>query len=107
MTTDDSNVIDSYTDEEALADGFLVRWDGPEMVNRITRAVFDHFTAPLGESAITGPVRNVTRLRAAVETVVKVPFDPDGWRAGIVDGRQLWLVPNEVGGFTLMFPEDY
>lgn len=35
--------------------------------------------------------------------------DADSWRVGTHEGKgkDLWLVPNEVGGLTLMFPEDY
>jgi len=29
----------------------------------------------------------------------------DGWRD--YQGKRLWLIPNEVGGLTLMFQEDY
>lgn len=107
MRTSDPNVVFSYTDAEAVADGVLVRWNGPEKVNRITRSVFDHFTAAIGSSLLTGPVTDVTRLARAVETVVKHDPDEGGWRTGTVEGRKLWLVPNEVGGLTLMFPEDY
>jgi len=31
----------------------------------------------------------------------------DGWRTGDYQGKRLWLIPNELGGLTLMFPEDY
>ena len=107
MNTDSSNVIYSYTDAEAVADGVLVRWCGPANVNRITRAVFDHFTESMGETPLTGPVTDVTRLSRVVDEMVKNPSDATGWRIGTVDGRTLWLVPNEVQGLTLMFPEDY
>jgi hypothetical protein len=46
-------------------------------------------------------------MAQVVEIMVKQAEDEDGWRKGTVDGRELWLVPNEVGGLTLMFPEDY
>jgi hypothetical protein len=107
MNTSEPNVIFAYTDAEAVADGVLVRWNGPAKVNRITRTVFDHFTEAMGESPMTGPVTDVGRLTKAVEAMVKETPDKDGWRTGTVDGHELWLVPNEVGGLTLMFPEDY
>jgi hypothetical protein len=105
MQTDE--VISSYTDAEAIADGVLVQWSGPARVNRITRAVFDTFTDPMGESPLTGPLTNVGRLVRIIDTLVKKTADEDGWRKGSGEGRELWLVPNEVGGLTLMFPEDY
>jgi len=46
-------------------------------------------------------------LMAAIRTVLQRPPDGDGWRTGDYQGKRLWLVPNEVGGLTLMFPEDY
>ncbi len=92
------NVIFSYTDTQALADGVLVSLDWTP-VNRITRAVFDHF-APLMEFRGRG-------LRGAIITMLALKPDEDGWRCGSYEGKELWLVPNEVDGLTLMFPEDY
>jgi hypothetical protein len=100
------NVIFGYTDAEAVQDGFLVAIrHGP--VNRVARAVFDHFTASMGSSSVTGPVTDVTRLMRAVESMLKLEADGDGWRTGAYEGKTLWLTPNEVGGLTLMFPEDW
>ena len=100
------NVIFAYTDAEAVRDGVLVAIrHGP--VNRVTRAVFDHFTASMGSSPATGPVTDVSRLMRAVATMLELEADGDGWRTGSCDGKTLWLTPNEVGGLTLMFPEDW
>ena len=105
-TQEPENVISAYTDAEALDDGVLVAIRcGP--VNRVTRAVFDHFTASMGSSPVTGPVTDVGRLMRAVEAMLKLEADGDGWRTGSYDGKTLWLTPNEVGGLTLMFPEDW
>lgn len=100
------SVIFAYTDREALADGVLVAVrHGP--VNRVTRAAFDRFTHPMGRSPITGPVTDVTRLMEAIRSMLERKPDADGWRTGTYDGTELWLVPNEIGGLTLMRPEDY
>ncbi len=100
------NVISTYTDAQALDDSVLVAIQrGP--VNRVTRAVFDHFTAAMGDSPVTGPVTDVTRLMRAVESMLTLDADGDGWRTGAYEGKTLWLVPNEVKGLTLMFPDDY
>ena len=40
--------ISVYTDAEALEDGFLVQITGDGGVNRVTRAVYDHFVQPIG-----------------------------------------------------------
>jgi hypothetical protein len=39
--------------------------------------------------------------------MLKVEPDEDAWRTGAYEGKELWLLPNEVGGFTLLFPDDY
>lgn len=99
----DENVIFSYTDREAVEDGVLVPWDGSHNVNRITRAVFDHF-AP---AANDGRATDLERLRAAVEAMAALEPDANGWRTGSYDKEDLWMIPNEVGGLTLMYPSDY
>ena len=100
------NVISAYTDADALADGVLVQiYAAP--VNRVTRTVFDHFTSLLGSSPVTGPVTDIGALLRAIRVMLEVKPDEDGWRCGTYEGKELWLVPNEVKGLTLMFPEDY
>jgi hypothetical protein len=106
MTQEPQNVIASYTDAEAVEDGFLVAMDALP-VNRVTRAVFDHFTQRMGSSPLTGVVIDITPLRRVIQTMLAVEADTDGWRVGAYEGKDLWLVPNEVSGLTLMFPEDY
>jgi hypothetical protein len=106
MAQEPENVISSYTDAQALEDGVLVAWDTLP-VNRVTRAVFDHFTHSMGCSPITGAVIDITPLRRVVQTMLAVEADEGGWRVGAYAGKPLWLVPNEVSGLTLMFPEDY
>ena len=105
--TDDANVIYSYTDRQAVEDGVLVPVDGEGQVNRVTRAVFDHFTESMGSSAHTGPVINITPLTRVIRKVLRELPDEDGWRKLTYQGKELWLVPNEVRGLTLMFPDDY
>ena len=105
-TQEPENVIFAYTDAEALDDGVLVAIRCGS-VNRVARAVFDHFTTSMGSSPVTGPVTDVTRLMRAIESMLKLEADTDGWRTGSYDGKTLWLTPNEVGGLTLMFPEDW
>jgi len=105
--TDDANVIYSYTDRQAVEDGVLVPVDGEGQVNRVTRAVFDHFTESMGSSALTGPVIDITPLKEVIREILRASPDEDGWRKLTWQGKELWLVPNEVRGLTLMFPDDY
>ena len=106
MAQEAENIIVSYTDAQALEDGVLVAWDTPP-INRVTRSVFDHFTHPMGNSPLASVVIDITSLRRVVQTMLAIEADADGWRVGAYEGKPLWLVPNEVSGLTLMFPEDY
>ena len=96
--------ISVYTDAQAIEDGFLVQITGEGSVNRVTRAVYDHFVQPIGDPRFQ--MWDVTPLMAAIRAIRALEPD-DGWRVGDYQGKRLWLIPNEVGGLTLMFPEDY
>ena len=100
-------VVVEYTDKQALEDGVLVSVPGEGKVNRVTRAVFDHFAKPVGSTPLTGQVTDITPLQDAIRAMLKIEPDKDAWRTGTYEGKEMWLVPNEVGGFTLLFPEDY
>ena len=106
MAQEPENIIFSYTDAQALEDGVLVEVDDLQ-VNRVTRAVFDHFTRPMGGSTATGVVTDITPLREVIQRMLAVESDAHGWPLVAYEGKELWLVPNEVSGLTLMFPEDY
>jgi hypothetical protein len=96
--------ISVYTDAQALDEGVLVVVPGEGGVNRVTRAVFDHFAKQTGDPAL-GEF-DLSPLQTAITAILAIVPD-DGWRIGTHEGKTLWLIPNEVGGLTLMFPEDY
>src|SRR5690242_3707042 len=96
--------ISVYTDQQALDDGVLVAVSGDGGVNRVTRAVFDHFTRPNGDDRHAVP--DITLLQDAIHALLALT-PRDGWRTGTYQEKELWLIPNEVRGLTLMFPEDY
>ena len=96
--------ISTYSDKEAIEDDILVEIPGDGGVNRVTRAVFDEFVTPIGDPR--HKVLNLTPLMDAIRAMLKIEPD-DGWRTGTYQEKELWLIPNEVGGLTLMFPEDY
>jgi hypothetical protein len=104
MAEEPENIIFEYTDAQAIEDGVLVEVRCGA-VNRVTRAVFDHFARPMG----IAPVEqfDFTPVTAAIRAVLGVTPDEDGWRKSTYEGKELWLVPNEVRGLTLMFPDDY
>jgi hypothetical protein len=109
-------VISSYTDAEAVEDGFLVELrTGVAFqnfpVNRMTRHLFDELQpfveaeTPLFDGDFNRALASILRTKCSFAT-----GDP-GNTGEIGDiyriPPNLWLVRNEVGGFTLMFPEDY
>jgi hypothetical protein len=100
----DADVISVYSDQQAIEDGLLVAIPGPGLVNRVTRPVFDHFVKPVGDPG--HQVTDITPLMDAIRYMSKVTPD-DCWRTGDYQEKRLWLIPNEIGGLTLMFPEDY
>ena len=96
--------ISIYTDEDAVEDGVLVPVAGDGAVNRVTRPVFDQFVKPIGDPHSNA--FDLTPLTDAIRAVLNAP-DADGWRIATYNGLTLWLIPNETGGLTLMFPDDY
>src|SRR5436309_10014128 len=80
-------VIFTYTDAQAVEDGVLVAVPFAP-VNRVTRAVFDHFARPMGTSPATGAVIDITPVRKVIETMLAVEPD-DGWRSGAFEGKDL------------------
>ncbi len=96
-------IVSRYPDQEAVDDGVLVVVNGEGRVNRVTRAVFDKYTEELGG----GVVRDCTKLlNDIIPHMVAQPVDRE-WRVGEWEQVKLWLLPNEVNGYTLMFPSDY
>ena len=93
--------IDVYTDAQALGDGVLVDI-GPlavhfhgRPVNRMTGGLWGDFKPfALDGAALARTLR--VKLRYAF-------FRGDIWQ--VPPG--LWLIENEIGGWTLMRPEDY
>jgi hypothetical protein len=96
--------ISVYTDAHALEDGVLVPVRGEGEVNRVTRAVFDYCAKPTGDPGL-GEF-DLSLLLAAITAILAI-MPEDGWRIDTHKGKTLWLIPNEIGGLTLMFPEDY
>ena len=117
-------VISTYTDADALEDGQIIDLSGGRLVSdrvderrgaRVTLGLFSVFHAMAERKGETGKDADETaRIACALmfRAMLRKPADPDGWRTSEArqDGEsigQVWLIPNEVGGLTLMRPEDY
>jgi hypothetical protein len=106
---DGFEVVSTYSDDQAVEDGILVDMVGtaPFPVNRVTTAVWDHFTRSIG-----GVMTDVTQIRQVIEKLLAVPLK-DGWHIAEINGKKLWAMPNETThrngkpGWTVMFPSDY
>lgn len=102
-------VVSEYTDAQAVDDGVLVNvelfgWKAGDLkpINRITSAIWEAIKEESG-GEITDKTSQIG-YRMAVAAQQKLE---DDWYTGEYEGKKLWLVPNELGGRTLMFPEDY
>ena len=111
------DVISTYSDSQAIDDGFLIAVNAKD---RCSLALWEHLRerCPITES----PTRKPDELRddyALFECVRVLHSHGDIAReiyeknigGGIADtmefGKKAWILPNENGGLTLMFPEDY
>jgi hypothetical protein len=90
----------SYGDSQAVADGYLIPVPfGP--FSRVTRRAWITFTdgAKSADQAIEA-------LEHAWSLALARPADACGVRVLRHSGRVMWLVPNELGGLTMMLPDD-
>ena len=109
-------VISTYTDADAIEDGVLVELQARVTfrglpVNRMTRHLFDNLMpfveagAPLINPDLNQALASILRTKCSF-----AQGDP-GNTGEIGDiyriPPKLWLVRNEVGGWTAMYPEDY
>jgi hypothetical protein len=125
------DVIYSYSDEQAVEDGVLVRLTP---VDRVTIAAWVWLEAQLAAANDNEVPDDEPRATAAAWIAehgtearrvwdknigggvyqLRTGYEGNTWRsfhttdeAEYVDITHLWLIPNEVGGMTLMFPSDY
>jgi len=109
-------VIYAYTDRDAVEDGFLVELHMPARflefpINRMTRHLFDDL-APFVEAKAAPFNGDLSRALASIlQTKCSFAQGDPGNTGEIGDIHRippnLWLVRNEVGGWTAMYPEDY
>ena len=124
------DVIYSYGDEQAVEDGVLV---AVSKIDRVTIAAWvwleaqiaaDHGgEVPDDEPRATATAWIAEHGKRAAEVwnenidggvfQLRTGYEGNTWRSfhatdeAEADITHLWLIPNEVGGMTLMFPSDY
>ena len=109
-------VISTYTDAQALDDGLLVELPTGIVfrglpINRMTRHLFDELL-PFAEAEATLFDGDLDRALALILRTKCTFASGDPGNTGEIGDihripPNLWLVRNEVGGWTTMFPEDY
>jgi len=109
-------VISTYTDAQALDDGLLVELPTGIVfrglpINRMTRHLFDELL-PFVEAEATLFDGDLDRAVASILRTKCTFASGDPGNTGEIGDihripPNLWLVRNEVGGWTTMFPEDY
>lgn len=97
----DADIIDAYTDEQAIEDGVLIPVQFGS-ISRVTRTVLYEFTQK---------DKSLERFNEFVEAVMKEfesqRNEKEDWFYSIeIDGSKYFVVDNS-NGFTLMKPEDY
>jgi hypothetical protein len=94
-------LIDAYTDGDALRDGVLLDISGLQikvggrLINRVTQAVWQQECHAQ---------KDVLQDRLVNHWLPTARADQD-WL--ILADSKLWLIPNETGGYTLLYPSDY
>jgi hypothetical protein len=123
----EDDVIYSYGDDVAVEDGILV---AVSKIDRVTIAAWVWLEAQLAthhgdevpddEPRATATTWIAEHRKRAAEVwnenigggVFQLAYDSKAMRVIAIDPHDemsgsLWLIPNEVGGMTLMFPSDY
>lgn len=104
MTDDfwkDTEIIDVYSDEQAIEDGVLIPIDFRD-INRVTRTVLEDFK---GDNAVEVFLAFMNEVLKKFRENAK--RNPSEWFQGIeIAGRKYFICFNG-NGFTLMKPEDY
>lgn len=112
----EGDVIFRYTLADAERDGLAVRnqWADP-LISHVTIGVWNQYAGRMDDGPPAPKVIDVTKLarlidEAAARVRETLKEREDEWLvAGIKgpDGKELWAVLNEIGRWTLMFPDEY
>lgn len=115
----DWEIISTYDDEQAIEDGVLLplRAGGKDTGHRITRNAYETLRREYENEGWDG---SYLRQFVLNETLPLTPYAKHRWNTGGLfktdyrfrskrdsEGAVLWYVPNELGGITVMLPEDY
>ncbi|UCC28723.1 MAG: hypothetical protein JSU86_11030 [Phycisphaerales bacterium] len=107
--------ISTYTASQAIEDGLFVEASPDTHANcLLTRPVFERILEVEGftEDDVGGLRYRQRVVPLLMDAALIVQADPDEWLytkglQGDLTSKTLWIARNELGGLTIMFPEDY
>ena len=109
--------ISVYSDDQALEDGVLVDITATRVqyqgvpINRMPRTLWEDFQPFLAPYLVDGKTTEAQALGNILKTKLAYAKGDPGNTGEVGDivtvPPRLWLVRNEVGGWTVMYPEDY
>ncbi len=102
--------ISQYTDQNALEDGTIVDISNLNLlfqgvpVNRMTRSLWEDLQPFVKAEAVLYEGNEMLALAQIMATKIHMAFyQGDIWHLP----PNIWLIENELGGWTAMYPEDY
>ncbi len=102
--------ISQYTDQDALEDGTIVDISSLNLlfqgvpVNRMTRSLWEDLQPFVKAEAALYEGNDMKALAQILATKIHMAFyQGDIWHLP----PNIWLIENELGGWTAMYPEDY
>ncbi len=116
------DVIDSYGDDEAVDDGVLVALMSPrgDTRHRITSNAWHSLVEHYRQKGYEDYSDEEFKRFFLAELLPLASFAVQAWKEGellktnydfsVIHTKQsetLWFIPNEIGGVTIMKPEDY
>ncbi len=102
--------ISRYTDQDALEDGTIVDISSLSLlfqgvlVNRMTRSLWEDLQPFVKAESVLFDGDEVKALAQIMATKIQLAYYKGGiWQLP----PNIWLIENEIGGWTAMYPEDY
>lgn len=105
--------VHSYLDAQAIEDGLLadvsslrVHFHGL-LINRITGTLFDGWQRNHPHPDDPDSIHTDTLRTLIVEARDRAVYHGDIWHTTTEGETRLWIIENETGHFSMIYPEDY
>ena len=108
---EDSEIVSSYTDEQAIDDGYLVRpLENPKGKALLLTSTLYERCKEIAKSRGVEVKQVIVPLLLDAQMIVKADPAEYLWtkgREGNATNDDVWIARNSMGGITLMFASDY